>query len=209
MKFWKKVVSLSLLLSVSAVCALGACGGKDKANGGSDSTSEEAEIRTYYGTTLEYYVTPDDPKESDGSNYGVFSGYPRIAMENMVALLQSDIFTELLFVPIVPTEAKEGLTEEEMAEVEEIISVYKASVTYSYENKKDEVDGSQMRSYIYAEIAVLKDGEKSREQAEYIRKQILDILPLYVEQNMPLMGGYNGTMCKKITRTDEIVEFEK
>ena len=158
---------------------------------------------------MEYYVSPDDPKEADGNDYVSFSGYPRSVLNNMVVLLQSDIFTELLFVPIVPTEAKEGLTEEEMAEVEEIISVYKASVTYSYENKKDEVDGSLIHSYIYAEIAVLKDGEKSREQAEYIRKQILDILPLYVEQNMPLMGGYNGTMCKKITRTDEIVEFEK
>lgn len=207
MKFWKK--ALAFLMSISAVCALGACGGEKGGATSASPTSEEAEMRTYYGATMEYYVSPDDPKEADGNDYVSFSGYPRSVLNNMVVLLQSDIFTELLFVPIVPTEAKEGLTEEEMAEVEEIISVYKASVTYSYENKKDEVDGSLIHSYIYAEIAVLKDGEKSREQAEYIRKQILDILPLYVEQNMPLMGGYNGTMCKKITRTDEIVEFEK
>ena len=207
MKFWKKVVSL--LLSVSAVCALGACGGKDKANGGSDSTSEEAEIRTYYGTTLEYYVTPDDPKESDGSNYGVFSGYPRIAMENMVALLQSDEFTELLFMPQVPTEVGKGLTEEKTEEAEKIIAVYKESVTYSYQNSKDDLDGSLVNSFIYAKIAVLKESEEDKAVAEYIRGQILDILPLYVEQNMPLMRGYNGTLCKKIIRTDEIVEFRK
>ena len=207
MKFWKKVVSL--LLSVSAVCALGACGGKDKANGGSDSTSEEAEIRTYYGTTLEYYVTPDDPKESDGSNYGVFSGYPRIAMENMVALLQSDEFTELLFMPQVPTEVGKGLTEEKMEETEKIIAVYKESVTYSYQNSKDDLDGSLVRSFIYAKIAVLKESEEDKAVAEYIRGQILDILPLYVEQNMYLPDGYNGTLCKKIIRTDEIVEFRK
>ena len=203
MKFWKK--ALAFLMSISAVCALGACDGEKGGETSAPPTSEEAEMRTYYGATMGYYVSPDDPKEADGNDYVSFSGYPRSVLNNMVVLLQSDIFTELLFVPIVPTEAKEGLTEEEMAEVEEIISVYKASVTYSYENKKDEVDGSLIHSYIYAEIAVLKNGEKSREEAEYIRKQILDILPLYVEQNMPLMGGYNGTMCKKITRTDEIV----
>ena len=207
MKFWKKVVSL--LLSVSAVCALGACGGKDKANGGSDSTSEEAEIRTYYGTTIEYYVTPIDPVETDGSNYGVYGGYPRKAMEDIIASLQSDEFTELLFMPQVPTEGGKGLTEEKMEEAEKIIAVYKASVTYSYQNSKDDIDGSLVRSFIYAKIAVLKESEEDKAVAEYIRGQILDILPLYVEQNMYLPDGYNGTLCKKITRTDEIIEFEK
>ena len=207
MKFWKKVVSL--LLSVSAVCALGACGGKDKANGGSDSTSEEAEIRTYYGTTLEYYVTPIDPVETDGSNYGVYGGYPRKAMEDIVASLQSDEFTELLFMPQVPTEGGKGLTEEKIEKAEEVIAVYKASVTYSYQNSKDDIDGSLVRSFIYAKIAVLKESEEDKAVAEYIRGQILDILPLYVEQNMYLPDGYNGTLCKKIIRTDEIVEFRK
>ena len=207
MKFWKKAAAL--LLSVSAVCAIGACGGKDKANGGSDSTSEEAEIRTYYGTTLEYYVTPDDPKESDGSNYGVYGGYPRKAMEDIVASLQSDEFTELLFMPQVPTEGGKGLTEEKIEKAEEVIAVYKASVTYSYQNSKDDIDGSLVRSFIYAKIAVLKESEEDKAVAEYIRGQILDILPLYVEQNMYLPDGYNGTLCKKIIRTDEIVEFRK
>ena len=206
MKFWKKAAAL--LLSVSAVCALGACG-KDKANGGSDSTSEEAEIRTYYGTTLEYYVTPIDPVETDGSNYGVYGGYPRKAMEDIVASLQSDEFTELLFMPQVPTEGGKGLTEEKIAKAEEVIAVYKASVTYSYQNSKDDIDGSLVRSFIYAKIAVLKESEEDKAVAEYIRGQILDILPLYVEQNMYLPDGYNGTLCKKIMRTDEIVEFEK
>ena len=206
MKFWKKAAAL--LLSVSAVCALGACG-KDKANGGSDSTSEEAEIRTYYGTTLEYYVTPIDPVETDGSNYGVYGGYPRKAMEDIVASLQSDEFTELLFMPQVPTEGGKGLTEEKIAKAEEVIAVYKASVTYSYQNSKDDIDGSLVRSFIYAKITVLKESEEDKAVAEYIRGQILDILPLYVEQNMYLPDGYNGTLCKKITRTDEIIEFEK
>lgn len=197
MKFWKK--ALAFLMSAIAFFSMVACGGK----------KGELEKQTYYGTTIEFYVAPKDPKESDGNDYVSFSGYPRIVMENMVALLQADEFTELLFVPQVPTEVGKGLTEEKMEEAEKVMAVYKASVTYSYQNSKDDVDGSLVRSFIYAEIAVLKDGEESREQAEFIRGQLLDVLPLFVEQNMPLMGGYNGTLCKKITRTDEIVEFRK
>ena len=131
MKFWKKAAAL--LLSVIAAFSMMACGGKDKANGGSDSTSEEAEIHTYYGTTIEYYVTPIDPVETDESNYGVYGGYPRKAMEDIVASLQSDEFTELLFMPQVPTETGKGLTEEKIEKAEEVIAVYKASVTYSYQ----------------------------------------------------------------------------
>ncbi len=207
MKFWKKAAAL--LLSAIAAFSMMACGGKDKANGGSDSTSEEAEIHTYYGTTIEYYVTPIDSVETDESNYGVYGGYPRKAMEDIVASLQSDEFTELLFMPQVPTEAGKGLTEEKIEKAEEVIAVYKASVTYSYQNSKDDIDGSLVRSFIYAKIAVLKESEEDKAVAEYIRGQILDILPLYVEQNMYLPDGYNGTQCKKITRLDEIVEFQK
>ncbi len=207
MKFWKKAAAL--LLSVIAAFSMMACGGEDKANGDSDSTSEEAEIHTYYGTTIEYYVTPIDPVATDESNYGVYGGYPRKAMEDIVASLQSDEFTELLFMPQVPTEAGKGLTEEKIEKAEEVIAVYKASVTYSYQNSKDDIDGSLVRSFIYAKIAVLKESEEDKAVAEYIRGQILDILPLYVEQKMYLPDGYNGTQCKKITRLDEIVGFQK
>lgn len=197
MKFWKK--ALAFLMSAIAFFSMVACGGK----------KGELEKQTYYGTTIEFYVAPKDPKESDGNDYVSFSGYPRSVLQNMVVLLQSDIFTELLFMPQVPTEVGKGLTEEKMEEAEKVMAVYKASVTYSYQNSKDNVDGSLVRSFIYAEIAVLKDGEGKREKAEFIRLQILDLLPLYVKQNMPLMGGYNGTHCEKTSVGDQIVEFQK
>lgn len=201
MKFWKK--ALAFLMSISAVCALGACGGKsgDGDTTSSPTTSEEAEARTYYGATIEFYVSPVDPVETDGIDYVDFSGYPRSVLNNMVGLLQSDSFAEILV-------KNEGVLSED-AVYAETLALYKTCVTYSFQNKKDETDGSLMRSFLLAEIAVLKESEADKAVAEEIREQVIDFLPLYVEQNMPLMGGYNGTLCKRVTHSDQIVEFEK
>ncbi len=53
----------------------------------------------YWGTTVEFYVNPEKPKESvsgDGSQYGVYGAYGRHVMDNMVRLLSSESFTEKL-----------------------------------------------------------------------------------------------------------------
>lgn len=53
----------------------------------------------YYGTTVEFYVNPEKPKDSsanNGSQYGVYGAYGRHVMDNMVKLLASESFTEML-----------------------------------------------------------------------------------------------------------------
>ena len=202
MRFWKK--ALALCMSVIAAVSFMACGGKKSEENPSSQTSETPVKQSYYGVTLEFYVSPKDGEEG-----AYFSGYTRAALQEMLVKLQSDEFAELLFVPEVPEEVGGGLTEEELAEIDAIIALYKESVSYSYQNKKDEVDGSLMHSYFYAEIAVLKDVEESREKAEFISKQILGTLPYYVRYNMKKAQGYNGTACTCVSEQTEIVEFER
>lgn len=51
----------------------------------------------YWGTTVEFYVNPERPKESSsesGSQYGVYGAYGRHVMDNMVKLLSSESFAE-------------------------------------------------------------------------------------------------------------------
>ena len=53
----------------------------------------------YYGTTVEFYVNPEKPKENisaNGSQYGVYGAYGRHVMDNMIKLLESESFTEKL-----------------------------------------------------------------------------------------------------------------
>ena len=50
-----------------------------------------------YGTTVEFYVNPERPKEStseNGSQYGVYGAYGRHVMDNIVKLLSSESFAE-------------------------------------------------------------------------------------------------------------------
>ena len=51
----------------------------------------------YYGTKVEFYVNPKKAGGSDAeSQYGVYGAYGKHVMDNMVKLLNSEIFTELL-----------------------------------------------------------------------------------------------------------------
>lgn len=64
----------------------------------------------YYGTSMEFYVNPEKPKENTGgseSQYGVYGAYGRHVMDNMVKLLDSESFTEKLILnglplPLIP-----------------------------------------------------------------------------------------------------------
>ncbi|MBQ7912849.1 MAG: hypothetical protein IJ308_03775 [Clostridia bacterium] len=53
----------------------------------------------HFGTRVEFYVNPEKPKASSGSNasqFGVYGAYGRHVMDNMVKLLESESFTEQL-----------------------------------------------------------------------------------------------------------------
>ncbi len=55
----------------------------------------------YWGTTLEFYINPVRDKDSEtelggGSTYGVYGAYGKNVMDNIVRLLNSESFTELM-----------------------------------------------------------------------------------------------------------------
>ena len=56
----------------------------------------------YWGTTMEFYINPVRPDKDDetelggGSTYGVYGAYGKNVMDNIVRLLNSESFTELM-----------------------------------------------------------------------------------------------------------------
>ncbi|MBQ8320454.1 MAG: hypothetical protein IJX81_06200 [Clostridia bacterium] len=51
----------------------------------------------YYGTEMQFYVNPKEKEEgANESTYGVYGAYGRNVMDNMIKLLESDLFTEQL-----------------------------------------------------------------------------------------------------------------
>lgn len=51
----------------------------------------------YYGTEIQFYVNPKEKEEgANESTYGVYGAYGAHVMDNMIKLLESDLFTEQL-----------------------------------------------------------------------------------------------------------------
>ena len=56
----------------------------------------------YWGTTMEFYINPVRPENDDktelggGSTYGVYGAYGKNVMDNIIRLLNSESFTELM-----------------------------------------------------------------------------------------------------------------
>ena len=78
---------LSVILAVCSVflLALGGCGIRSEAD-------------NEYNCQIQFYVNPENPtgNEQDQSHYGVYGGYGKHVMDNMVKLLEAESFTEKL-----------------------------------------------------------------------------------------------------------------
>ena len=295
----------------------------------------------YYGTEVQFYVNPDRPKKTsstEGSQYGVYGAYGQHVMDNMVKLLNSESFTELLILngKTIPESGEwttKVVAEKGVAITEEYVEAYNAAFTkklnskiaatnalltaaeeakalsqsakqiaedalenlnevwteevtasessywsyskaayqqllknnlvtdalkaahdayeqaqtaadtaqkaaeqavataeeqteetlalwrtsYEFKNElnlysgkasydylkdvEDTNNGNNLaRSFIYVKISVLND----QEFAEELYNRIISVVPVYVEANMAVPSDYEGTNCKRITRTDEI-----
>ena len=86
-----------------------------------------------------------------------------------------------------------------------VFQMYSASLSYSY--AEAEIDGGDAHSFagsfIYADIAV-PYGYGFAFACE-IRERVKNILPVFVEDNMPIPKGYEGTNCEIINPTDDFV----
>ncbi len=165
----------------------------------------------YWGTTVEFYVNPERPKdatgENGGSQYGVYGAYGRHVMDNIVKLLGSESFAEKLMeglegVPartvIDETTGKEVLSSEYVTLLRRVVS----AVSFSYlEENADVSDANNLaRSFIYVKISVLNDKAFAEELLEQVRREV----PIYVEANMAVPTDYTGTNCQQITILDSV-----
>ena len=75
------------------------------------------------------------------------------------------------------------------------------SISYSYYDEADEKNVSDLaRSFIYVNISVLNDVSL----AEKYYERIIELVPVFIETNMSVPSGYDGTNCQRITRSDKI-----
>lgn len=84
----------------------------------------------------------------------------------------------------------------------ELVEQNKESVSFSYydEDEKPEDLEDLARSFIYVNISVLND----KAAAEELYQKVLEIVPIFVSENMAVPSGYSGTKCRRITRDDGI-----
>ncbi len=82
------------------------------------------------------------------------------------------------------------------------LAKYQAAVSFSYlKSDEDYTDANNLaRSFIYVNISVLNDEKFASDLLEIVKV----VVPAYVESNMTVPSGYDGTNCQRITRTDDI-----
>lgn len=82
------------------------------------------------------------------------------------------------------------------------LNAYSGQISYSYlEESADADDANNLaRSFIYVKISVLNN----QSFAEELYERVIKVVPEYVEANMAVPSDYEGTNCRRISRTDEI-----
>jgi capsular polysaccharide biosynthesis protein len=74
-------------------------------------------------------------------------------------------------------------------------------ISYSYYDESSDENVSDLaRSFIYVKIAVMNNEDLAKEY--YAR--IIELVPQFVETNMAVPSGYDGTNCQRITRSDKV-----
>ncbi len=194
-----------LILVVLLACIGGAAVGFVKTHG-----------KNYYGSYLDFYVTPTKPSGtvSGENSTAVYGAYNKSVMDNIIKLMSSESFAESL---IQQTEEEGGLPDKyKVAKYNEdgsISAAYaslllkvKNSITFAYsvpdEDATSATSNTVARSFIYIRISVC--GDENKQFAVDILKSIKKGVPKYVSANMMVPSGYDGTSCSPTTVLDEI-----
>ena len=84
-----------------------------------------------------------------------------------------------------------------------LLSRIVGATKYAYleDNADTEEANNLARSFIYVKISVLND----KAFAEDLLNRIKEIVPVYIEANMAVPDGYQGTNCKPTTTVNQIV----
>lgn len=78
---------------------------------------------------------------------------------------------------------------------------YRYAASYSYKSPSDGSASNFARSFFYIYISVTND----ETFANNVRSRIVEYVPMFIENIMPVPGGYLSTNCQRITRNDYIV----
>ncbi len=96
--------------------------------------------------------------------------------------------------------AKEAIAQwQKTADYAKYIPAAKQAIKYTREVSDE--DKTVATSFIYVDIQ-LKNNE---EFAKILREKLVERLPKYVEENMYVPNGFDGTNCSRMSRTDDIV----
>lgn len=83
-----------------------------------------------------------------------------------------------------------------------MVATNRECVSFSYYNEDERPEDLEdlARSFIYVKISVLNDKDLANE----LYQKVLEIMPIFVEENMAIPSGYSGTKCRRITRDDGV-----
>lgn len=86
----------------------------------------------------------------------------------------------------------------------------RSCITYSYRSPSDGSDSNFARSFIYVKIYVSGgDMENTRKLANSLLDKIVEYVPMFIEDIMPIPGGYLSTNCQVISRTYSIQPYNQ
>lgn len=170
----------------------------------------------YYGTNLEFYITPtlkEGGTVSGESTNAVYGAYGKNVMDNMVKLLSSESFTATL----IDNKGQEGglpdkdeytVTKydehgEITKEYAKLLNKVKNAISFSYILANESSNTNDLvRSFIYVQISVL--GDRNEQFAKDLLKVVKVAVPAYIEANMIIPSGYDGTSCSSTTVLEAI-----
>ncbi len=88
----------------------------------------------------------------------------------------------------------------------EALSKYKKSVSFQYLLDTKDLEDTQYlsRNQIFVTISIKSNKTAEKDFAEDLFERVKTVVPSFVEENMTPIAGYDGTVCTRLTRLDEI-----
>lgn len=187
---WKKIIIL-LIVCVAGVTVGAGYGLLKTAN------------KNYYGTTMEFYINPRVSASSDETPYHVYGAYTANVMDNLIKLLNSDMFAEKLFEDLVDAPPAE-IDGESNPEYKALLYKVQNAINFSYyDDTVDDNVSSIARCFIIADVSAYND----KGLADYLVGQIQEKVPQFIKTNMIVPTGFSGTNCERISRLEEVTNL--
>lgn len=158
--------------------------------------------KTYYGTTVEFYVNP--MKESNNaSGLPVYGSYGENVTETMVVLLQSEYFAQEILNGIsgVPEKEIDGKTNPAYFK---LLKTVQSCLSFTNKDSSKPETVNQPNNIFYASIKVLNDYSF----AQLLLDRLQDEAVKFIEENMPIPSGYETTKCIPISVVNQISKLD-